>query len=171
MHHGDGTQALFWDDPRVLTVSVHETGRVLFPGTGFPDETGGPGAEGTAVNVALPPGTGDRGWLRAVHAVVPAAGAGVRARTCWSPSTAATPTPSTRWPTSPSRSTPSGVVAEMLHDLAHEVCDGRWVATGGGGYEIVDVVPRSWSHLVGIAAHPPVAPSTAVPEAWRDHVR
>src|SRR6476469_3394728 len=71
VHHGDGVQQVFYDDPRVLTISLHETGQMLFPGTGFPDETGGPGAEGSAVNVALPPGTSDAGWLRAFHAVVP----------------------------------------------------------------------------------------------------
>ena len=71
VHHGDGVEQIFWDDPRVLTISLHETGQMLFPGTGFPDDTGGPDAEGTAVNVALPPGTGDAGWLRAFHAVVP----------------------------------------------------------------------------------------------------
>ncbi|MDQ1699308.1 MAG: acetoin utilization protein AcuC, partial [Frankiaceae bacterium] len=50
VHHGDGVQAVFYDDPRVLTISLHESGRTLFPGTGFPDETGGPNAVGTAVN-------------------------------------------------------------------------------------------------------------------------
>src|SRR5690606_26950267 len=68
VHHGDGVQAAFYDDPRVLTISIHETPRTLFPGTGFPNETG---AEGTSVNVALPPGTGDRPWLRAFDAIVP----------------------------------------------------------------------------------------------------
>ena len=71
VHHGDGVEKVFWDDPRVLTISLHETGQMLFPGTGFPHDLGGPDAEGTAVNVALPPGTGDAGWLRAFHAVVP----------------------------------------------------------------------------------------------------
>jgi acetoin utilization protein AcuC len=71
VHHGDGVQAAFFDDPRVLTISLHETGMALFPGTGFPDEVGRGEAAGTAVNVALPPGTGDAGWLRAFHAVVP----------------------------------------------------------------------------------------------------
>src|SRR5947209_4778906 len=70
-HHGDGVQAAFWDDPRVLTISMHESGRTLFPGTGFPDEIGGAGAEGTAVNVALAAGTGDSGWLRAEAAGAP----------------------------------------------------------------------------------------------------
>ena len=71
VHHGDGVEKIFWDDPRVLTVSLHETGQMLFPGTGFPHDVGGPDAQGSAVNVALPPGTADAGWLRAFHAVVP----------------------------------------------------------------------------------------------------
>src|SRR5450755_880422 len=71
VHHGDGVQAAFYDDPRVLTISLHEHPATLFPGTGLPSETGGPGAPGSAVNVALPAGTGDAGWLRAFHAVVP----------------------------------------------------------------------------------------------------
>src|SRR5659263_220150 len=58
-HHGDGVQKVFWDDPRVLTVSVHESGHTLFPGTGHARETGGPDAPGTAVNVALPAHTRD----------------------------------------------------------------------------------------------------------------
>ena len=70
-HHGDGVEQIFWDDPRVLTISLHETGQMLFPGTGFPGDAGGPEAKGSAVNVALPPGTGDAGWLRAFHAIVP----------------------------------------------------------------------------------------------------
>ena len=71
VHHGDGVERIFWDDPRVLTISMHESGRYLFPGTGFPEDVGGPGAEGYAVNIALPPGTTDAAWLRAFHAVVP----------------------------------------------------------------------------------------------------
>ena len=71
VHHGDGVQAAFWEDPRVLTISLHEHPRTLFPQTGWPEETGVRGAEGAAVNVALPAGTGDAGWLRAFHAVVP----------------------------------------------------------------------------------------------------
>ena len=62
---------MFWDDPRVLTISIHEGPQTLFPGTGFSTETGGEGAEGSAVNMPLPPGTSDAGWLRAFHAVVP----------------------------------------------------------------------------------------------------
>lgn len=61
-------------------------------------------------------------------------------------------------------------VMEACHDHAHTYADGRWVALGGGGYAVVDVVPRSWTHLVGIAAHAPVDPESMVPESWRDEV-
>ena len=71
VHHGDGVEAAFYDDPRVLTISLHEHPMTLFPGTGLPSDTGGPHADGLAVNVALPAGTGDTGWLRAFDAVVP----------------------------------------------------------------------------------------------------
>ncbi len=71
VHHGDGVEAAFYNDPRVLTISLHEHPMTLFPGTGLPGDTGGPQADGTAVNVALPAGTGDAGWLRAFDAVVP----------------------------------------------------------------------------------------------------
>jgi acetoin utilization protein AcuC len=170
VHHGDGTEALFWDDPRVMTVSVHESGRMLFPGTGFPDELGGPGALGGAVNVALPPGTGDAGWLRAVHSVVPQL---VRA---FDPDVLVSQHGCDSHFLDPLAHLAVSVdaqraVAATVHSLAHEVCQGRWVATGGGGYEIVDVVPRSWAHLVGIAVHAPVPPSTPVPPDWAAYVR
>jgi acetoin utilization protein AcuC len=169
VHHGDGVERIFWDDPRVLTVSLHESGRALFPGTGFADELGGSAAEGEAVNVALPPGTGDAGWLRAVHSVVPQL---VRA---FHPDVLVTQHGCDSHVLDPLAHLTVTVDAQRavqtsLHDLAHEVCGGRWVALGGGGYEVVDVVPRTWSHLVGIASHQPVAPETEVPQAWRDHV-
>jgi acetoin utilization protein AcuC len=168
-HHGDGVEKVFYDDPRVLTISLHETGQMLFPGTGFPDETGGPEAEGSAANVALPPGTSDAGWLRAFHAVVPpllrefAPDVLVTQHGCDS---------HTEDPLAHLMLTVDGQRASYLalHDLAHEVCDGRWVATGGGGYAIVDVVPRAWTHLLAIVAGTPLDPASAVPEGWREHV-
>jgi acetoin utilization protein AcuC len=169
VHHGDGVQSIFWDDPRVLTISVHESGRVLFPGTGFADDVGGPHAPGAAVNVALPPGTGDAAWLRAVHAVVPAL------VTSFEPDVLVTQHGCDSHFLDPLAHLAVSVDAQRavqvsLHELAHGVADGRWVALGGGGYEIVDVVPRSWSHLVGVAAHAPVAADAQVPESWREHV-
>lgn len=169
VHHGDGVEKAFYDDPRVLTASVHETGQMLFPGTGFPDESGGPGAEGTAVNVALPPGTSDAGWLRAFHAVVPplirefAPDVLVTQHGCDS---------HTEDPLAHLMLSVDGQRASYLalHDLAHEVCGGRWLATGGGGYAVVDVVPRAWTHLLAIVGGQPLDPETLVPPGWRDYV-
>ena len=98
VHHGDGVEAAFWDDPRVLTISLHESGRTLFPGTGDAEDVGGPGAEGTAVNVALPPGTDDGGWLRAFQAVVPPLLRGLPARAAGDPARLRHAIATTRWP-------------------------------------------------------------------------
>jgi acetoin utilization protein AcuC len=170
VHHGDGVERIFWDDPRVLTISLHESGRVLFPGTGFPGDIGGPKAQGSAVNVALPPGTGDSAWLRALHSVAMPL---VRA---FAPDVLVTQHGCDTHAQDPLAHLALSVdaqrtAAEALHRLAHEACEGRWVALGGGGYEVVDVVPRTWTHVTAIAAHRPVALTEPVPEAWLAHVR
>jgi acetoin utilization protein AcuC len=166
VHHGDGVQAAFWSDPRVLTLSLHESPISLFPGTGFPSEVGDAGAEGTAVNVALPPGTGDDGWLRAFHAVVPgllrAFGPEVLVSQCGCDSHRVDPLADLRLSVDGQRAAYEG-----MHALAHELTGGRWVATGGGGYGLVEVVPRAWTHLLATAAGRPVGPQTATPEQWR----
>ncbi|MBT2483024.1 acetoin utilization protein AcuC [Streptomyces sp. ISL-94] len=169
VHHGDGVQAAFWDDPRVLTVSMHEHPRTLFPQTGWPEETGGPAAEGSAVNVALPAGTGDEGWLRAFHATVPELLADFRPQVLVTQHGADTHFEDPLAHLAVSLDA-QRVVQEACHGLAHEYAGGRWLALGGGGYAVVDVVPRSWTHLVAIAGHRPVSPETAVPGSWRDEV-
>ncbi|HKJ12084.1 MAG TPA: acetoin utilization protein AcuC [Ornithinimicrobium sp.] len=170
VHHGDGVETIFWNDPRVLTVSLHETGRMLFPGTGFAGDTGGPGAPDSAVNVALPPETDDRGWLRAFAAVVPALlGA-------FSPDVIVSQHGCDSHRDDPLAHlslTIDGMrtAQEWVHELAHRECEGRWVALGGGGYELVQVVPRAWSHLVGLAGHRPVGLDAAIPSEWQQMVR
>lgn len=169
VHHGDGVEKVFWDDPRVLTISLHETGQMLFPGTGFAHDVGGPDAPGSAVNVALPPGTGDGGWLRAFHAVVPdllrefKPEVLVTQHGCDSHA---------EDPLAHLMLTVDGQRAayQALHDLAHEVAGGRWVATGGGGYALVEVVPRAWTHLLGIVGGRPVDPMTETPGGFREYV-
>jgi acetoin utilization protein AcuC len=169
VHHGDGVEKVFYDDPRVLTISLHETGQMLFPGTGFPGDNGGRGAEGSAVNVALPPGTSDAGWLRAFHAVVPpllrefAPDVMVTQQGCDS---------HIEDPLAHLMLTVDGQRAAYLalHDLAHELCGGRWVVTGGGGYAVAEVVPRSWSHLLAIVDGNPLDPAAATPSEWREEV-
>lgn len=169
-HHGDGTQSIFWNDPRVMTISLHETGLTLFPGTGFANETGGPGAEGTAVNVALPARTSDAGWLRAFHAVVPQLAAAFEPEVIVSQhgcdSHLHDPLTNLRLSVETQRQ-----AALTIADLANTVCGGRWIATGGGGYNVVSVVPRSWSLLMSVAANGRIRCNTPVPEQWRKYVK
>ena len=170
VHHGDGVQAAFYDDPRVLTISLHQDPRTLFPGTGLPTDVGRGAAEGTAVNVALPPGTDDDGWLRAFHAVVPGA---VRA---FAPDVLVTQCGCDTHHEDPLANLELSVDGQRLaigelHQLAHEITGGKWVAYGGGGYGLVRCVPRTWTHLLAEATGSRVDPATAIPQAWTDDVR
>ncbi|MEU5833089.1 acetoin utilization protein AcuC [Streptomyces diacarni] len=169
VHHGDGVQAAFWDDPRVLTISLHEHPGTLFPGTGWPEECGGADAEGSAVNVALPPGTTDEGWLRAVHAVVPELLEAFQPQFLVSQHGADThiEDPLAHLAVSVDA---QRLAAEAAHEWAHTYAQGRWLALGGGGYAVVDVVPRTWTHLVAIAAGTPVPREAEVPAEWRQEV-
>jgi acetoin utilization protein AcuC len=169
VHHGDGVQAAFYDDPRVLTISLHEHPATLFPGTGLPEETGRGAGAGYAVNVALPAGTSDAGWLRAVDAVVPPLLRAFQPTVLVSQHGCDT---HVRDPLANLALTVDGQRAayESLHGWAHEYAGGRWLAVGGGGYAIVDVVPRAWSHLLGEVVGSPVHPQTETPQGWRDFV-
>ncbi|MBX6381716.1 MAG: acetoin utilization protein AcuC [Microbispora sp.] len=167
VHHGDGVQAAFYDDPRVLTISLHESPATLFPGTGFPHETG---VHGTAVNVALPAGCGDGGWLRAFHAVVPPL---LRA---FAPQILVTQHGCDSHALDPLAHLMLSLDGQRtayaaLHRLAHETAGGRWIAVGGGGYELVRVVPRAWTHLIAEALGRPVDPSAVTPETWQAYAR
>lgn len=169
VHHGDGVQAAFWDDPRVLTISLHEDPATLFPGTGRPAESGGLRAPGSAVNVAVPAGTGSSGWLRALHAVVPPLLRQFRPEILVSQHGC-----DTHW-SDPLADLQVSIDAQRaahatIHAMAHETSGGRWVLTGGGGYQLVQVVPRSWTHLLAEAAGSPLDPAALTPLLWREYV-
>jgi acetoin utilization protein AcuC len=165
VHHGDGTQALFWDDPQVLTFSIHETGETLFPGTGSVSETGGAGAPGHTVNVPLQPYSGDASWLPIVREVVPALAELFRPTFLVSQhgcdSHAYDPLAHLRLTTAA-----YAEATALLDAVAHQWCEGRWLATGGGGYDAYRVVPRSWSLVWLAQAHRDVPSSTDA--AWRE---
>jgi acetoin utilization protein AcuC len=163
-HHGDGVQMLFYDEPRVLTFSIHESGRYLFPGTGFVDELGvGPG-HGYSVNAPMEPYTQDDSWLNAVNTLVPALAERfeptfiVSQHGCdghaWDPLTHLSIT--TR---------AMAEQARLAHDLAHLYCDGRWIGSGGGGYDFRRVVPRMYALVYAQMADRPLPPT--LPEPWR----
>lgn len=165
VHHGDGVQVLHAPDPGVLTFSIHETGRMLFPGTGDPDEIGEGTAAGTSVNVPLPPGTGEGGWLAGVRRLVPELAAsfgpdlivsqhGADSH-AWDPLAHLNVT-----------TTAMSEAARLTDALAHRHAGGRWLATGGGGYDAYRVVPRAWALTWLAGAHREVPDAT--PAAWRD---
>jgi len=168
-HHGDGVQSAFYNDPRVLTISLHQHPADMFPFTGLPAETGGPGAEGSAVNIALPAGVKDARWLRAFYAIVPPLLAQFRPQILVSQHGADThrldPLARLELSIDGQRAAHAAV-----HALAHDLADGRWLLTGGGGYELVRVVPRSWTHLLAEAAGQPIDPRTPTPARWREYV-
>jgi acetoin utilization protein AcuC len=167
VHHGDGPQAIFYEDPRVLTISLHESGEYLFPGTGFVTERGAAAAEGTKVNVPLAPGTGDLAWLAAFDAIVPPIVRAFRPAVLVSQlgcdTHAGDPLAHFRLTTRAYRET-----AARLHALAHETAGGRWLATGGGGYRWADVVPRAWTLYFAEMCDAELP--DALPETWIEKV-
>ncbi|CAN5648730.1 acetoin utilization protein AcuC [soil metagenome] len=165
VHHGDGPQAIFWNDPRVLTISIHEHAPELgfFPGTGERSERGGADAPDSAMNVPLPPGTGDEEWLDAFRDVVPQA---VRS---FAPDVLVTQLGCDSHVSDPLahlRLSPAAyrTTASLLHELAHDAAGGRWVATGGGGYQWARVVPRAWT--IYFAEMADVDLPDEIPDAW-----
>jgi acetoin utilization protein AcuC len=144
VHHGDGVEEVFQSDPDVLTISLHESGRYLFPGTGFTDDCGVGAGRGSAANLPFMPYTWDEPWLEGFERVVPALLRRFKPTVLVTQDGCDTHyldplahlAASTRiWPR----------VGRIFHELAHELCEGRWLALGGGGYAIYDVVPRAWT--------------------------
>ncbi|MBA2381612.1 MAG: acetoin utilization protein AcuC, partial [Chloroflexi bacterium] len=165
VHHGDGVETIHAADPGVLTVSFHESGRYLFPGTGFADEVGEGPAAGTVVNVPLEPETGESAWLDVVRGSLPELAATFGPDVIVSQHGA----DSHAWdPLAHLRNTTTamGEAARLVDAIAHREAGGRWLATGGGGYGVYDVVPRSWSLVWLAAAHREVP--DRLPSEWRD---
>ena len=148
-----------------MTVSIHESGRTLFPGTGFLDQVPAGAAPGTVVNVPLEAFTGADVWLEAVEAIVPLAAERFRPDVVVSQHGADThawdPLAHLRVTT-----TAMGAAARLVDEIAHRHAKGRWLATGGGGYDAYRVVPRMWA-LVWLAGAHRRAPD-ATPVAWRE---
>lgn len=164
VHHGDGTEALFWDDPEVLTVSVHESGTTLFPGTGNGTDMGGAAARGSAVNVPLEAGAGDATWWPVVRSLVTSLAAAFRPTFLVSQHGCDTHATD---PLAHLRVTTAAYAraCALLDGIAHDECGDRWLATGGGGYDAYRVVPRSWALVWLAQAHLEVPALTPAP--WR----
>jgi len=143
VHHGDGVMYGFYDDPSLLDVDFHEDGSFIFPGTGFVYETGEGEGTGLKINVPLPPGTGDEDYLVAFRRIVPAVIRSYRPQAilmqCGLDGHAGDGLGHLNLTTKA-----YAEVASIVHRLAHEVCDGRLIMFGGGGYNPSNVA-RSWT--------------------------
>jgi acetoin utilization protein AcuC len=159
-HHGDGVQAGFYTTNEVLTISLHQDGRTLFPGTGFVSEDGMGLGKGYSVNVPLPPSTDDETYLWAFDQVVPPLLERFHADIVVTQLGVDT---HYKDPLTHLMLTTAGHKAlyERLASMAP-----RWLALGGGGYAL-DVVPRSWSLAFAVMAGQSLP--DALPAAYREH--
>ncbi|HCI79595.1 MAG TPA: hypothetical protein DHW02_07890 [Ktedonobacter sp.] len=162
-HHGDGVQRAFYDEPRVMTISFHETGRYLFPGTGDVLELGNGIGRGYSINVPLEPFTEDDSYIEAMDSLLSPLVTSFAPDVILSQHGCDTH----RWdPLTHLSLSMHGILAQMklTHKLVHTYCNGRWVAVGGGGYDLFRVVPRAWSLLWAEMSEQ--TPPEDLPEAW-----
>ena len=158
-HHGDGVQSAFYDSDRVLTVSMHESGAYLFPGTGFVEEVGEGRGRGFSVNVPLFPYTGDETYLWALRAAV------IPLVEAFKPDVLATQLgmdPYFRDPITHLGLTVQGH-ARMVEELGR-LCP-RWLAFGGGGYDL-SAVARGWTLDFGVMLE--TEWPDEIPESYRE---
>ncbi|WP_277674440.1 acetoin utilization protein AcuC [Piscibacillus halophilus] len=163
-HHGDGVQWIFYDDPNVCTLSIHETGRYLFPGTGTTNERGRLDGYGYSFNIPLDAFTEDESFIEVYKRsikeiaeyfkpdiIITQNGADAHA---YDPLTHLCSTMETY-----------EVIPKLAHEIAHTYCDGRWIALGGGGYDMWRVVPRAWGQVWNIAAKSEILTGD-LPQDW-----
>lgn len=145
-HHGDGVQWCFYDDPNVCTVSIHETGRYLFPGTGSVFERGHGNGYGFSFNIPLDAFTENESWLYAYQRAI------TEIAEFFKPDVIFTQNGADAHYYDPLTHLSATIeiyreIPKLAHQIAHQYCDGRWIAVGGGGYDIWRVVPRAWSFI------------------------
>ena len=165
VHHGDGVEVMFANDPRVLTISLHESGQYLFPGTGGIKDIGEGKALGSIANLPMLPQTIGPVWLEIFDAVVEPLVRG------FDPDVLVTQLGCDSHTSDPLAHLDLTVddmaaIYHRLHRLAHETADGKWVAMGGGGYQLVSVVPRAWTMAFAEMAGRDLP--VEIPMAWRE---
>ncbi len=143
-HHGDGVQWSFYDDPNVCTLSIHETGRYLFPGTGNINERGQGAGYGYSFNIPVDAFTEDESWLYAYK------NAFKEVAEFFKPDVILTQNGADSHYYDPLTHLSATMkiyreIPKLAHEIAHQYCGGKWIAVGGGGYDIWRVVPRAWA--------------------------
>lgn len=165
-HHGDGVQSIFYNDPSVLTVSFHETGKYLFPGTGHITERGEGDGYGYAYNLPLEPFTEDESFIHIISEVLHELFKSFKPDIVFSQHGCDSHYLD---PLTHLYATIDSYVKipKLIRELANEYCQGRWVAVGGGGYDIWRVVPRAWS-LVWAEMNEIDISQAKIPQSWID---
>lgn len=174
VHHGDGVQWTFYSNPDVCTFSIHETGKFLFPGTGSAGERGIDLGFGTSINIPVEPYTEDDSWLECFQTSL------CKLIATFSPDVIVSQHGCDAHAFDPLAHIHCSMniylqMPKLIHELAHTYCNGRWIALGGGGYDIWRVVPRAWSLLwLTMTDHPLLAAiegrgDTPLPTSWLQH--
>ena len=163
-HHGDGVQWSFYDDPDVCTLSIHETGRYLFPGTGSVTERGNGKGYGTSFNFPIDAFTEDESFLEVYREAVK------EVTEYFKPDVILTQNGADAHYFDPLTHLYGTInifdeIPRLAREMANKYCEGRWIAVGGWGYDIWRVVPRAWAHL-WIAMNGNDRPSGPLPTEW-----
>ncbi|WML40865.1 acetoin utilization protein AcuC [Neobacillus sp. OS1-2] len=163
-HHGDGVQWSFYDDPTVCTLSIHETGRYLFPGTGNLNERGQGKGYGYSFNIPVDAFTEDESWLHAYTQSIKDVAA------FFKPDVILTQNGADSHYYDPLTHLSATMniyreIPKVAHEIAHQYCNGKWIAVGGGGYDIWRVVPRAWA-LIWLEMTENSNCYGRLPEAW-----
>lgn len=163
-HHGDGVQWTFYDDPTVCTLSIHETGRYLFPGTGNITERGNGEGYGTSFNFPIDAFTEDESFMAIYRAAME------EVIEHFKPDVILTQNGADAHYLDPLTHLYGTMdiykeIPRIARELAEKHCNGKWIAVGGGGYDIHRVVPRAWAHI-WLAMKQFPAPTGPLPEEW-----
>ena len=166
-HHGDGVQWLFYNDPKVLTISYHESGQFLFPGSGTIEERGEGTGKGFSINFPLLPGTTNRMFLNLFRKTAP------KILETYQPDILITQLGVDTYFDDPL--TQMGLSIQVYRDIAQtiktsakEYCQNKWLALGGGGY-LMTVVPRAWSLF--LAKMLDIELDNELPQSWIEEVK
>lgn len=164
-HHADGVQNVFYEDPDVMVISMHESGNYLFPGTGTIYEQGDGEGFGTTVNIPMEPFTEDDSWINAFKSVV------ITQARMFVPDIIISQNGCDGHFLDPLTHLALTMksyqeIPALTYDLAEQLCDGRLVFLGGGGYSFWQVVPRAWAFLWTTVSGRD--PGTNLPESWID---
>lgn len=166
-HHGDGVQWSFYDDPDVCTLSIHETGRYLFPGTGNVNERGQGKGYGYSFNIPVDAFTEDESWLDAYTQSLR------EVAEFFKPDVILTQNGADSHYYDPLTHLSATMkiyreIPKLAHEIAHQYCGGKWIAVGGGGYDIWRVVPRAWA-LVWMEMTENSNCYGSLPQDWLDY--